>query len=126
MTAARPLALASLLLTFALPALAADKPADKDALPAEVSFYKDVRPVFQQHCNGCHQPAKPSGGFVMTARAELLKKGESDKPGVVPGQPDASNLVAQITPHDGKKPPEGLAGWWQPLHCCWKMGRTSL
>ena len=36
------------------------------ALPAEVSYYKDVRPIFQQHCQGCHQPAKPSGGFVMT------------------------------------------------------------
>jgi WD40 repeat protein len=102
MTAARFLALACLLLPSAL--YAADKPADKDALPAEVSFYKDVRPIFQQHCNGCHQPAKPSGGFIMTARAELLKKGESDKPGVVPGQPDASNLVSQVLPHDGKKP----------------------
>ncbi len=101
MTAARLLALASLLLTFAFaPLHAADKPADKD----EVSFYKDVRPIFQQHCNGCHQPAKPSGGFVMTARAELLKAGESDKAAVVPGQPDASNLVGQITPHDGQKP----------------------
>jgi mono/diheme cytochrome c family protein len=102
MTAARFLALAGLLLTSAL--YAADKPADKDTLPADVSFYKDVRPIFQQHCNGCHQPAKPSGGFVMTATAELLKKGESDKPGIVPGKPDASNLVSQITPHDGKKP----------------------
>jgi dipeptidyl aminopeptidase/acylaminoacyl peptidase len=108
MTAARPLALASLLMTFAL--YGADKPAEKDTLPAEVSFYKDVRPIFQLHCSGCHQPAKPSGGFVMTARAELLKQGESEKPGVVPGQPDASNLVHQITPHDGKKPlmPRGL------------------
>jgi WD40 repeat protein len=101
MTAARFLALASLLLTFALPALHA---ADKDALPADVSYYKDVRPIFQQNCNGCHQPAKPSGGFIMTAHAELLKKGESDKAGVVPGQPAASNLVSQVTPHDGKKP----------------------
>ncbi len=105
MTVARPLALAGLLLTFALPALrAADRPAEKDALPAEVSFYKDVRPIFQQHCNGCHQHAKPSGGFVMTSRTELLKAGESEKPGVVPGRPEASNLVAQVTPHDGKKP----------------------
>jgi len=105
MTAARPLALASLLLTFAFsPLCAADAPPDKDALPAEVSYYKDVRPIFQQHCNGCHQPAKPSGGFVMTSRADLLKKGESDKLAVVPGQPDASYLVSQVTPHDGKKP----------------------
>jgi WD40 repeat protein len=102
MSAARLLALACLLTT--IPASAADKPAEKDAAPAEVSFYKDVRPIFQQHCNGCHQPAKPSGGLVMTARAELLKKGESDKAAVMPGQPDASNLLAQILPHEGKKP----------------------
>ena len=55
--------------------------------PARVSYYKDVRPVFQQNCNGCHQPAKPLGGFVMTAHAELLKPGERGKPGVVPGKP---------------------------------------
>jgi WD40 repeat protein len=105
MTVVRPLALASVLhLLLLAPLCAADKPAEKDTLPTDVSFYKDVRPIFQQHCNGCHQPAKPSGGFVMTARAELLKKGESDKTGVVAGKPDASNLVSQITPHDGKKP----------------------
>jgi WD40 repeat protein len=105
MTAARPLALASLLLTFAAaPLCAADKPAEKDALPAEVSFYKDVRPIFQQHCNGCHQPAKPSGGFVMTSRAELLKAGESEKPAVVPAKPEGSNLVSQVTPQAGQKP----------------------
>ncbi len=105
MTAARPLALASLLFTLAAaPLCAADKPADKSALPAEVSFYKDVRPIFQQHCNGCHQPAKPSGGFVMTSRAEMLKAGESEKPGVVPGKPQDSYLVSQVTAHDGKKP----------------------
>ncbi len=27
--------------------------------PPAVSYYKDVRPIFQQHCQGCHQPAKP-------------------------------------------------------------------
>ena len=34
--------------------------------PPAVSYYKDVRPIFQQHCQGCHQPAKPQGGYVMT------------------------------------------------------------
>ena len=27
--------------------------------PPAISYYKDVRPIFQQHCQGCHQPAKP-------------------------------------------------------------------
>ena len=68
----------------------------------KVSYYKDVRPVFAQHCNGCHQPAKPQGGYVMTGHADLLKAGEREKPGVVPGKPDKSYLIDQIALHDGK------------------------
>jgi Tol biopolymer transport system component/mono/diheme cytochrome c family protein len=65
--------------------------------PAKVSYYKDVRPIFQQHCNGCHQPAKPMGGFVMTGHADLFKAGEREKVGVVPGKPAESYLVQQVT-----------------------------
>ncbi|MCI0703524.1 MAG: hypothetical protein L0241_20785 [Planctomycetia bacterium] len=64
--------------------------------PAKVSYFKDVRPIFQQHCNGCHQPAKPTGGFVMTSYAELFKAGERGKPGVVAGKPNESYLAEQI------------------------------
>jgi WD40 repeat protein len=71
--------------------------------PAKVSYYKDLRPVFQQHCNGCHQPAKPLGGYVMTTHADLLKPGERGKPGVVPGKPAQSYLVEQIKVHDNGK-----------------------
>lgn len=71
--------------------------------PPAISYYKDVRPIFQQHCNGCHQPAKPQGGFVMTGHADLMKAGERGKAGVVAGKIDASYLVAQIKPSaDGK------------------------
>src|SRR5262245_11607742 len=48
------------------------------AEPTEVSYYKQIRPILQQHCQGCHQPAKPQGGFVMTGHADLFKPGESD------------------------------------------------
>jgi WD40 repeat protein len=72
--------------------------------PEKISYFKKVRPLFQQHCQGCHQPAKDSGGFVMTEYAHLLKAGDSKKPGVVPGQPDKSHLIEQITPHNDKKP----------------------
>jgi WD40 repeat protein/mono/diheme cytochrome c family protein len=104
MSLVRPLAAAAVLLALGLPLRAAE-PQDKTAeAPAEVSYYREVRPVFQQHCQGCHQPAKPLGGFIMTEFAELLKKGNSDKPGVVPGKPELSHLVEQITPHGAKKP----------------------
>src|SRR5262245_14385289 len=69
-----------------------------------VSYYRDVRPVFQQHCQGCHQPARPQGGYVMTGHADLLKKGDQDRPGVLPGRPEQSFLVEQIQGAPGKTP----------------------
>ncbi len=71
--------------------------------PAKVSYYKDVRPIFQQNCNGCHQPAKPLGGYVMTTHADLLKPGERGKAGVVAGKPAMSHLVEQIKVHANGK-----------------------
>jgi WD40 repeat protein len=70
----------------------------------EVSYYKDVRRIFQQHCQGCHQPAKPQGSYVMTSYADLLKKGDHEHPGIVPGQPEQSMVIEQILPKEGKKP----------------------
>jgi WD40 repeat protein len=88
---------------FAILTILALSPAVVADEPAKVSYYKDVRPIFQQHCNGCHQPAKPMGGFVMTTHADLFKAGERGKPGVVAGRPAASYLVEQIKVHDNGK-----------------------
>lgn len=68
----------------------------------KVSYYTSVRLIFQTHCQGCHQPAKPSGEYVMTAFDRLFKGGDSGKAGVVAGKPDQSYLVEMITPKDGK------------------------
>ena len=74
-----------------------------------VSYYHDVRPLFQARCQGCHQPAKPGGQFVMTAFDHLLSGGESELPAIVPENPDESNLLELITPVDGaaEMPKEG-------------------
>lgn len=73
------------------------------APPAKVSYFRDVRPVLQEHCQGCHQPAKRSGEYVMAPFAALLKGGESGETAIVPGKPEASNLVKQITPTKDKE-----------------------
>jgi WD40 repeat protein/mono/diheme cytochrome c family protein len=98
----RSLLLAAGLLALAAPARAAGAD-DKAPVPDTVSYYRDVRRVFQQHCQGCHQPAKPQGGYVMTSYADLLKKGDHDQPGVVPGHPEKSMLVAEVLPKGGKR-----------------------
>jgi mono/diheme cytochrome c family protein len=91
------LALAALFASAADP----DKPQGGEA----VSYYKDVRPIFQQHCQGCHQPAKRQGGYAMTEHADLLKAGDMKVPNVVPGHPEQSQLVEQITTQPDKDRP---------------------
>jgi mono/diheme cytochrome c family protein len=74
-----------------------------------VSYYNQVRPIFQARCHGCHQPAKTGGEFVMTEFPRLLQGGESEEPAVVPGKPDESYLIVMVTPEDrvARMPPEG-------------------
>jgi WD40 repeat protein len=81
----------------------ADPPAEKKE-PTDISYYKEVRRIFQQHCQGCHQPAKPQGGYVMTSYTDLLKKGDHEQPGIVPGHPEQSMVLEQILPKKDKKP----------------------
>jgi WD40 repeat protein len=91
----------AVLLLLGVWSVAADEPS-KPAEPAPVSYYREVRPIFAQHCQGCHQPAKAGGGFVMTSHAGLLAKGEQDQPGIVPGKPEESFILDQVTPKNGK------------------------
>ena len=69
---------------------------------AKVSYDKQVRPILQSHCQGCHQPAKAGGAFVMTSFERMLKGGESGEPAIVPSKPAESHLVELITPDGGK------------------------
>ncbi len=68
----------------------------------KVSYDKQVRPILQAQCLGCHQPAKAGGGYEMTVFDRLLKGGDSDMKAIAPGQPEESFLVDKITPQDGK------------------------
>ncbi len=99
----RPLLLLLAVLGLTLPGLVcAAEPAEKP-VPETVSYYRDVRPIFQQHCQGCHQPAKPQGGYVMTSHADLLKNTERDTPGIVPGKAAKSSVIEVMLPgKDGK------------------------
>ena len=76
----------------------AEEPTADDA--AKVSYYRQIRPIFQAHCQGCHQPAKDSGGYVMTAFDRLLAGGESELAAIVPGKPADSYLLELIRPDD--------------------------
>ena len=79
----------------------AEQSPDTDA-PQKVSYHKQIRPLFQAKCQGCHQPAKPLGEYVMTSFDQLIAGGETGDAAIVPGKPDESYLIEQITPVDGK------------------------
>ena len=97
-----------LLAALATPAFAAMPPkkAEVDDPNAPVSYYKRIRPILQAQCQGCHQPAKAKGGYVMTDFAKFLAGGEEctkdQKQAIVPKDPAKSFLIEQITP-DGDK-----------------------
>ncbi|MEZ6052982.1 MAG: DUF1549 domain-containing protein [Planctomycetaceae bacterium] len=73
----------------------------EEAVSQPVSYYEQIRPIFQAHCQGCHQPAKSNGDYVMTEFARLVQGGESESAAIVPGKPDESYLVQLITPING-------------------------
>ena len=90
---------------LALPAALVAQPAkdkDKPSPDGKISYYKDVRPILQQQCQGCHQPAKPLGGYVMTSYPDLLKAGDSELPGVVASKPQDSLLVKLLGEVQGR------------------------
>lgn len=96
--AAKPTAVAAVDAKPAVPA----KPAEPAKPAAQVSYYKQIRPIFQANCQGCHQPSKAGGQYSMTEFARLLAGGESGSKAVEPGKPEQSYLLEQITPIDGK------------------------
>ena len=69
--------------------------------PPAPSYFRDIRPVIQQHCQGCHQPAIMQGHLDLTRYRTLLKGGHSG-PGLVAGDPERSLLIAMM---EGRRPP---------------------
>lgn len=71
-------------------------------MAGKVSYYREVRPILQANCQGCHQPAKAKGGYVMTDFKKLLAGGETEGAAIVPKLPEKSSILRMITPQDGE------------------------
>ena len=77
--------------------------AGEQARPSDkVSYSTQIRPIFQANCQGCHQPSKAGGGYVMTSFEQMAAGGESKARAIEPKQPELSHLLDQITPRGGK------------------------
>jgi WD40 repeat protein len=87
----------ALLLVAATTASAEDK----------VDFDRDIRPLLQSYCVGCHTSDEPEGGLDLESHAKLISGGDSGL-ALTPGETSSSRMLLMLT---GKlepvMPPEG-------------------
>ena len=65
-----------------------------------VDFSRDIRPIFNQNCVACHGGVRQKNGVSFIFREAALGVGKSGHRTIVPGDPDASELMARVTSTD--------------------------
>ncbi|YCM46082.1 PSD1 and planctomycete cytochrome C domain-containing protein [Verrucomicrobiaceae bacterium 227] len=78
-------------LLFLVPALAS----------AKVSFNREIRPILSKNCLSCHGPDEGDrkGEFHLDTLEGITKGGKSG-PGIIVGDPDASEVIKRVTTSD--------------------------
>ncbi len=91
-----------------LAAHAATSSVDQSTAETPVTFPRDVRPILETSCTGCHAPPAPASGLDLTSLDALLRGGRRG-PAVVPGDAEDSRLwrAAAWTDDELRMPPEG-------------------
>lgn len=83
-----------------------------------VDFSRDILPIFNQNCVACHGGVRQKNGVSFIFREDALGKGKSGRRTIVPGDPDASELISRVTSkdpdarmpyHAAPLPPEDIA-----------------
>jgi hypothetical protein len=72
------------------------------SLAQDIQFNRDIRPIFNRSCTGCHGGVKKAGGLSLITKAEAYGKTEHGI-GIVPGKPEESMLYKLITHPDPAK-----------------------
>lgn len=79
------------LLGFGERASSADEPT--------VNYQQQIRPIIVDHCLACHgvDAETREGNLRLDRREDALQGGESEKPAILPGKPEESELIRRIT-----------------------------
>lgn len=64
-----------------------------------IDFQSQIRPIFKQHCDGCHGAEKRSGGLRLDSVVFAKEKGDSGKP-IVGGTLETNELYARVSSDD--------------------------
>ncbi|HWB04679.1 MAG TPA: PSD1 and planctomycete cytochrome C domain-containing protein [Verrucomicrobiales bacterium] len=79
---------------------------------AAPDFTREVRPILEKNCYGCHGPDKQKSGYRLDVRAVALKGGDSRHAAIVPHNSGASPLYKYVSGADAKitMPPKTSTG----------------
>ncbi|XZE34278.1 DUF1553 domain-containing protein [Pirellulaceae bacterium SH501] len=74
----------------------------------KIDFFRDVKPLIESRCVGCHGGINPKGGLRLDGAEHAMKGGDSG-PSFMVGNPSASELVRRVQSHDVDEvmPPTG-------------------
>ncbi len=91
----------------------AERPSAAAASGTEVvDFEKEIRPIFREHCVGCHGPEKQKSGLRLDRRREALRGGDNLGPDIVPGKSAESPLIRLVS---GLDPDRRMPARGEPL-----------
>ena len=71
--------------------------------PSGVDFSRDIEPILAGHCYACHGQDKAEGGLRLNNRAEAIKGVDSGERAIVPGRPEASELLRRVSTKDASE-----------------------
>ena len=74
-----------------------------------IDFDSEIAPLLKQNCVSCHGEDESNGGLRLDRGHATSGRTDSGKPAIVPGRPDASELIRRVTSSDEADvmPPEG-------------------
>ncbi|MBU1822845.1 MAG: DUF1553 domain-containing protein [Bacteroidetes bacterium] len=71
-----------------------------DGLTAKIDYNRQVKPILNKNCMGCHGGVKKAGNVSFLFEEEMLKPGKSGRVPVVRGDAHASEMIRRILSDD--------------------------